>query len=1059
VLFKGNVMLRAGVLFACVFTAIAWSATTPAQSGGQDPALQEYLAGNGLLNRGLFELAAKEYRKFLDDHGDHEKAPVARYGLGVCLFRMKRYEDAAGELESLAKLRRFPYSVEVGTILGQCRLAMGDHQAAAESFGRVAREAPEHDLADDAVSGWVEALYLGGSYDQAITQAQRAVEQWPPGPLRERVELFWGLSEMSRGRDEAAAQRFALLLDTYPGGAFHERASLLLAQCRQRTGALDEAADNYNAVLQDEGAHFIPDALLGLGTIFVQQGESERAAPLLDRLLRQFPDAVQITAARFYRARAFFDSGEYESALLLFGEVAVEKGPFADAGAYWTAKCRLRQGAHVEAATLLEQAAERFPESPLLPEMHYDRAVALIQAEQYEASVKVLSVYREGFRDHAMWLDGVHLAAVAAHHLGDYGGSRTLCREFIKRGGDHELAAPVAFLLAENDFLLGEFDDAVAGYQRWLDLYADHAEADKARFRLGMALYRRQRFDEAKEYLAAVARLASGDAAFRPAVIALGDISFHGGEWKWAAGYFEQYLAAEPSPPAADDALLKLGLSLQREGQFAEAMSAYDRLIERHPEGPHHLQAMFERGQALVALGKPGPAADAFQAVIEKDGDSPLATYAMNHLATLAMQNRDFAGAAEQFKRVLERAPDSEIQVHALFQEGQASMASSEFAAAQQAFEKFLDKFSDHALAIEARAQLAISLARQDRFKEAVKVIQLVEGAAKSSLSPRLYGSLLYEKAWCLSRLEKTEDSAASYRALLDAPGASEATVAHGLLELAGIELSAKRYDSAFELLSRLRSLIAAGSTEISAQVREQGTYRLAVCAFETDKMQEATSFFEEFLSEFRESPLLASASYFAGESLFRQGRHEPSIAHFQRVADRFPADAAYGPSLLRLGEALASAHRWAKSEEAFTTYLGRFADKAQWFQARFGVGWAREHQSRYPEAIRSYREVVAGHRGPTAARAQFQIGECLFAQKKYDDAVAELLKVDILYAYPEWSAGALYEAGRCFEQMAKIGEAREQFKTVVEKHEDTHWAKLASERLGELSKSTKPGA
>ena len=171
------------------------------------------------------------------------------------------------------------------------------------------------------------------------------------------------------------------------------------------------------------------------------------------------------------------------------------------------------------------------------------------------------------------------------------------------------------------------------------------------------------------------------------------------------------------------------------------------------------------------------------------------------------------------------------------------------------------------------------------------------------------------------------------------------------------------------------------------------------------------------------------------------------------------PEDAAYGPSLLRLGEALASAHRWAKSEDAFAAYLGKFADGEQWFQARFGIGWARENQSRYPEAISSYNEVVAGHRGPTAARAQFQIGECLFAQKKYDEAVAELLKVDILYAYPEWSAGALYEAGRCFAEMAKIGEARQQFRAVVQQHQGTHWAKLAAERLDELSKRTKPGA
>ena len=120
--------------------------------------------------------------------------------------------------------------------------------------------------------------------------------------------------------------------------------------------------------------------------------------------------------------------------------------------------------------------------------------------------------------------------------------------------------------------------------------------------------------------------------------------------------------------------------------------------------------------------------------------------------------------------------------------------------------------------------------------------------------------------------------------------------------------------------------------------------------------------------------------------------------------------------------------------------------------------GWPRENQRRFDEAIKAYEPVVARHQGPTAARAQFQIGECLFAKKRYHEAVRALLKVDILYAYAEWGAAALYEAGRCFEHLGKPVEARSQSKTVTEKHATTRWAQLASQRLATLSKNTLPG-
>ena len=52
--------------------------------------MQAYYSGNGLLHRGLYDLAAAEYDKFLSAHPDHEKAPRARYGLAVCHFQLNR---------------------------------------------------------------------------------------------------------------------------------------------------------------------------------------------------------------------------------------------------------------------------------------------------------------------------------------------------------------------------------------------------------------------------------------------------------------------------------------------------------------------------------------------------------------------------------------------------------------------------------------------------------------------------------------------------------------------------------------------------------------------------------------------------------------------------------------------------------------------------------------------------------------------------------------------------------------------------------------------------------
>ena len=53
--------------------------------------LKAYYSGNGLLNRGLYDLAEQEYQSFLASHANHEKAYVARYGLAVTLFRQEKF--------------------------------------------------------------------------------------------------------------------------------------------------------------------------------------------------------------------------------------------------------------------------------------------------------------------------------------------------------------------------------------------------------------------------------------------------------------------------------------------------------------------------------------------------------------------------------------------------------------------------------------------------------------------------------------------------------------------------------------------------------------------------------------------------------------------------------------------------------------------------------------------------------------------------------------------------------------------------------------------------------
>jgi TolA-binding protein len=281
---------------------------------------------------------------------------------------------------------------------------------------------------------------------------------------------------------------------------------------------------------------------------------------------------------------------------------------------------------------------------------------------------------------------------------------------------------------------------------------------------------------------------------------------------------------------------------------------------------------------------------------------------------------------------------------------------------------------------------------------------------------------------------------------------------AHATLELAEIEVEADRHDQAAERLRLLRTAAAENLERVPPDVHRRSAHRLGLCEYHLGNVDEAARLLEVYLEGEPEPELVGSARLLCAEAHFKAGRYRQAIAHLTRIVEDSPADDASGPALLRLGECRAALQYWVPSREAFTTFLDQHAESPMWFQAQFGIGWSLENEGRVDEAIEAYRAVVDRHQGPTAARAQFQIGECLFARKQYEEAARELLKVDILYAYPEWSAAALYEAGRCFQEMGDPVNARRQFELVQAQHGHTRWAQLAGERLEALAEKSLPG-
>jgi cellulose synthase operon protein C len=208
-------------------------------------------------------------------------------------------------------------------------------------------------------------------------------------------------------------------------------------------------------------------------------------------------------------------------------------------------------------------------------------------------------------------------------------------------------------------------------------------------------------------------------------------------------------------------------------------------------------------------------------------------------------------------------------------------------------------------------------------------------------------------------------------------------------------------------------------------------------------------------LREFPESRLRREAEFWTAEADRQQGQTKMAIARLSKlIAEPVAPEPWLGTAYLRLAQAHGEQKQW-KELLVTTEQLHKQFPKYELMNvADYHAGRALQNLARFDEAREAYRRGIAGRSDENAAQCQFMIGETFFHQKRFQEALREFLKVEILYAFPQWQAGALLEAGKCHESLQEWSRAAETYNRVLEKYPKTmHVEEAAARRAAALQR------
>lgn len=154
----------------------------------------------------------------------------------------------------------------------------------------------------------------------------------------------------------------------------------------------------------------------------------------------------------------------------------------------------------------------------------------------------------------------------------------------------------------------------------------------------------------------------------------------------------------------------------------------------------------------------------------------------------------------------------------------------------------------------------------------------------------------------------------------------------------------------------------------------------------------------------------------------------------------------------LPLGSSRPDSTKAVKLPAGETKSIGKENDPLSGPKQLYDTAYLDITRGNYELAIAGFREFLKLYpQNSLADNSQYWIGEGCYAQKKYQEALAEFEKVISQYPNQDKAAAAYYKSGLCQKELGNKLEARERWLALIKKHPKSPEAKLAQDRIREL--------
>jgi len=750
-----------------VLRSLKEESSEPSQHEGEATAQRQLDYANGLFTRKLYDLAAPEYQKYLDEYPGRAGRANAYFSLGECYRNLNRASSARTNFQKvLNDYGDSEFAGPAAYALAEMAFTQKDYAAALPLFHRSAGKSKEPAVALSAHYFEARCLEALGRKEEAANIYAEVAEAGNPNPYREDARITAASIFAGRGRKIDALKQYEALANEAQKPAVKAESAvrggmIALDLVHADKGKIDKAiADRAEALLRKgralpEAGKFRAIAQAGLRRLQYQTGQyaqllaeykkeqgnlpeaaqvevlllaanserqlghSKEAEALYSQIITKYPDREEAKDAAYERLINVYNSDP--SALISAVDEFLATNPTnerADQAKLLKAEAFYKQENCAEAVPIYEELRASQLSAKLRTEAAYKLGLCHAHAKNLPGVIEAFTYYVQAFPDDPQVPAALAQRALAYEQDKNYTAAvadlNTILTKYPKA---HEREAALqlkALILGQQENTTGMMET----FRQLLREFPKSSVAAQAQYYIGKAAFESKDYKTALSALNA-ARQLNKEQYYNLASLRIMLCQFYLKDRTALTKEVNSFMANSPNTNVPPEVLEWLGIEYYNEKNFQAAEKYLSALRKIDNPGSVKPDFLFYLGDTATKLKNLPEAEDAFGKYLQTAKDPAGKAKVLLALGAVKISAHKPDEAQKIAEEIMALQPEGRVNAEARLLAGEVQLERGNFDDAGKAFKGVALLYDDPAITPRALDKAALAYRQAGKTEEA----------------------------------------------------------------------------------------------------------------------------------------------------------------------------------------------------------------------------------------------------------------------------------------------------------------------------------------------------